>query len=58
MKRRTRPSTSYRAGKRGRHKHRGSSETKRWVDEHMVPERPSWMPVEMYTQLNQLRREL
>lgn len=52
------PSSSYSAGKRGRHKHRGSPETRRWNTEHLIPSRPAWMPEHVYRQLAELRGEL
>lgn len=53
-----RPSRSYLSGKRGRHKHRDSPETKRWEREHLVPARPEWMDTTTYTRLGKLRADL
>jgi len=52
------PSMSSRNGKRGRHKHAHSAETKRWNEQHLLPERPSWMSKEQYEQLARLRETL
>jgi hypothetical protein len=49
------PSESYRHGKRGRHKRAVSHETRRWNDEHLIPERPSWMSTETYVKLARMR---
>lgn len=51
-------SESYQNGKRGRHKARGSHETRRWEDEHLIPKRPPWMPQHVYTELSRLRGSL
>jgi len=51
-------SRSYKAGRRGRHKHATSPETRAWEKEHLVPERPPWMPRETYVALARLRTEL
>jgi hypothetical protein len=50
-------SASYRAGRRGRHKRKGSPETQRWEQQHLVPPRPDWMAVEVYVKLARLRGE-
>lgn len=55
MARRNVESESYRAGKRGRHKHGASKETRRWNDEHLIPERPAWMNADTYTKLAAMR---
>jgi hypothetical protein len=47
-----------RAGRRGRHKRRTSPETAAWNREHLIPERPAWMPEETYRALARLRAEL
>lgn len=52
------PSRSFRAGKRGRHRHVTSPETRRWNHEHLIPERPPWMSTETYRKLARLRKEL
>lgn len=49
------PSRSYKAGKRGRHKHATSRETRRWEREHLLPERPPWMDTATYRRLAELR---
>jgi hypothetical protein len=41
--------------KRGRHKRSSSPETKRWETEHLIPERPVWMPPEVYVKLAEMR---
>jgi hypothetical protein len=51
-------STSYREGKRGRHKRAVSPETRRWEDEHLIPEKPPWMSDHLYRSLAQMRNEL
>lgn len=56
--RRRADSTSYQHGKRGRHKHAGSPETRRYVDEHLPPARPAWLPYEVYVDLIRLRGSL
>lgn len=43
---------------RGTHKRATSPETLRWDAEHLIPTRPEWMPVETYTALADLRRNL
>jgi hypothetical protein len=45
----------YGKGKRGRHKRRGSMETKTWETEHTPPEKPPWMDQQTYQKLMQLR---
>lgn len=52
------PSRSYKAGKRGRHKHANSHETQKWNAEQLLPEQPSWMTLEAYRALAKLRRGL
>jgi hypothetical protein len=52
------PATSSRHGKRGRHKHRGSTETRRWEADHLPPDRPAWMPRQVYLDLIRLRGSL
>lgn len=52
------PGRSFVAGKRGRHKHATSPETKRWNAQHLIPQRPSWMSDETYRRLARLRKEL
>ena len=51
-------STSFKHGKRGRHKTRWSGETRRWESEHLIPERPPWMSTATYRALAELRLEL
>lgn len=41
--------------KRGRHKKRASRETRVWEAEHLIPERPAWMPPETYAALARMR---
>jgi hypothetical protein len=54
-----RPSSrSYAAGRRGRHKHARSRETKTWERDHMLPERPPWMSEATYQALARLRSTL
>jgi hypothetical protein len=43
--------------KRGRHKRRTSPETQRWNEEHLIPERPPWMPHDVYVKLAALREQ-
>lgn len=57
-RRRRPPSSSYNDGKRGRHKRRGSPETRTWEREHMLPDRPAWMPEQTYVKLAELRGAL
>lgn len=49
-------SKSYGAGKRGRHRRSSSPETRRWEQNHLIPERPVWMPQSVYVGLADLRR--
>lgn len=42
----------------GVHKRWNSPETERWNAEHLIPERPPWLPVETYTKLAALRESL
>ena len=51
-------STSFKHGKRGRHKTHWSGETHQWEREHLIPERPPWMSTATYRALAVLRREL
>jgi hypothetical protein len=51
-------SRSYRNGKRGRHKHATSDETRAWERDHLIPERPSWMDEDTYRRLARLRSTL
>jgi hypothetical protein len=44
--------------KRGRHKKHVSKETARWNEEHLIPERPPWMPEETYVKLAALRKSV
>lgn len=44
--------------RRGVHKHAGSPETRRWENDHLIPERPPWLPVETYVKLAELRASL
>ena len=41
--------------KRGRHKRATSPETQRWEREHLPPACPSWMPVETWRRLVEMR---
>lgn len=43
---------------RGRHKKASSPETRLWEAEHLIPERPVWMPAATYERLADLRRNL
>jgi len=52
------PSRSYRAGKRGRHRHRTSPETKAWERDFLPPSQPAWMAGETYRELVEFRRKL
>jgi hypothetical protein len=70
MSERLPPSRSTKAGKRGRHKHRGSPEARRWNREFMPPKpetppstsmppaRPGWMGADVYCRLVELRERL
>jgi hypothetical protein len=51
-------SARFKAGRRGRHRHAGSAETKRWLAEHAPPEQPPWMTADAYIALMALRRRL
>jgi hypothetical protein len=51
-------SRSYRNGKRGRHKHKTSPETKRWNREFLLPAQPPWMETDVYRRLVELRARL
>lgn len=42
----------------GTHKGARSPETIRYETEHLIPNRPPWMPKETYTQLAALRKAL
>jgi hypothetical protein len=42
----------------GLHKHHRSPETVRWNEEHLIPQRPSWMDNATYLRLAKLRLEL
>ena len=42
----------------GTHKRASSPETVRWESEHLIPERPAWLPAETYVKLADLRRSL
>lgn len=42
----------------GTHKRWNSPETERWNADHLIPERPPWLPVETYTKLAALRESL
>ncbi len=44
--------------RRGEHKKNGSPETRKWNAEHLLPEQPSWMSVETYLRLAELRQAL
>jgi hypothetical protein len=44
--------------RRGVHRNQHSPDTRRWNAEHLIPERPVWMPVDTYTALARLRTEL
>lgn len=44
--------------RRGVHKNSGSPETRRWEDQHLIPARPPWLPVETYVKLAELRASL
>ena len=48
----------HRKRRRGTHKRAGSPETILWERELLIPERPPWLPPEVYTQLADLRRSL
>ena len=56
MSERRTPSRSTLAGKRGRHKHATSPETRN--AEHRLPPRPPWMDDTAYRMLARLRQEL
>jgi hypothetical protein len=58
MTERVPPSRSTNAGRRGRHKHRGSPETRRFDHEHLVPPRPPWMDEAVYRALVEVRERL
>lgn len=42
----------------GTHKRWNSPETEVWNSEHLIPERPPWLPVDTYTKLADLRGRL
>jgi hypothetical protein len=42
----------------GTHKRQGSPETRRWEQEHLIPERPAWLEPDTYVKLADLRRSL
>ena len=42
----------------GAHKRQGSPETVRWEAEHLIPERPPWLPKDVYVKLANLRQSL
>lgn len=48
----------HRKRRRGTHKRSTSPETLLWERELLIPERPPWLPPEVYTQLADLRRSL
>lgn len=58
MSERIPPSRSYASGKRGRHKRRGSAETRCWDAEHLIPPKPEWMSAADYKRLADLRGRL
>jgi hypothetical protein len=58
MTERVPPSRSTEAGRRGRHKRRGSPETRRWDRERVVPPRPPWMDEAVYRALVEVREQL
>ena len=57
-RRRRRSSGQDHFGGRGRHKKATSPEALRWESEHLIPERPPWLPRETYEALAALRAEL
>lgn len=42
----------------GTHRRAASPETVRWETEQLIPERPPWLPPEIYVKLADLRRSL
>lgn len=63
MSRRRRNRTPLEHGKHhkrrpGTHKRRHSPETERWNTEHLIPERPAWLPADTYIKLADLRSRL
>lgn len=43
--------------RRGRHRKRRSPETIAWEQEHLIPERPSWLDAATYHELVRLRNQ-
>lgn len=48
----------HRQRRQGVHKAAASPETRRWEREHLISQRPAWMPADTYVRLAELRGTL